>query len=129
MRKRNLTLTIPALAALAVLGTGCAATSTSQTGTPSSHRVMVDGISVPSNYESLLELLNTRAGHRLGNSPQEAPLVVLDNVPISNGVGRLANLRVTDVRGVTFLRPQAAHWRYGSQARHGAILVETMTGR
>jgi hypothetical protein len=59
-----------------------------------------------------------------GASPRQ-PLVLVDGIALSGGVGRLSEIGVQDVVAVKVLRPREATARHGNRAADGAVDVVT----
>ena len=95
-------------------------------------RVLVNRDTVIVNGQrSALELLQGRvARFRSSLDPLPGgPLVVLDGVPLVNGLSTLRIMRADDVQSITTMWPVDAAFRYGSAGRNGAIIVTTRGGR
>jgi hypothetical protein len=76
--------------------------------------------------QSALELLDGRvARFRSAAALGGTPLVVLDGVPLVDGLNTLRLMRADDVRSITTMWPVDAAFRYGSAGKNGAILVAT----
>jgi hypothetical protein len=90
--------------------------------------LLVNGHAVPANERFLFDILVAReSAHRIGVGVpvSEQPLVLVDGVRISRGIQALASFPASHVQDVEVLHRTEAAARYGSQARHGAIVVRT----
>ena len=97
-----------------------------------SNRVLINRDTVVVNGQhSALELLEGRVarfrtslGVMVGG-----PLVVLNDVPLVDGLATLRLMRADDVHSITTMWPIDASFRYGAAGNNGAIIVTTKGGR
>ncbi len=112
---------------LLITAAGC--TAARQSGPASSlhmDRVILDGKSVTTTHDDLLQFLQSRSAYfHLGANP----LVLFDGVAMSRGAEALSNVYVRETVSVEVLRPGPATARYGSRAHDGAIVVHTKRGQ
>ena len=90
--------------------------------------LLMNGQSVGATHQSLLDILVAKqSAHRIGlNAPlPEQPLVLIDGARVIHGFQALATIPAFHVRDVEVLQRLEAAARYGSRARHGAIVVTT----
>jgi hypothetical protein len=80
---------------------------------------------------NVLELLQSRmARYRFSlNVLGRSPLVVVDGIPLVDGLEALRAMSATGVQDITMLRSVDATFRYGVNASEGAILITTRRGR
>jgi hypothetical protein len=76
---------------------------------------------------NVFELLQPRlARYRyFVNTLGRSPLVVLDGIPLVDGLESLRAMSATGVQDITMLRSVDATFRYGSNASEGAIVITT----
>lgn len=115
------------IAVLALLVSGC---TTRRPPAPNPvHLVVVNGEEVAApGSESLREVLQRKAtAFRLGEQtpPAEWPLLVVDGVPMIDGLRSLDRIPALHVKRVTLLRAVQATPQYGPRAHYGAIIVTT----
>ena len=93
------------------------------------NRVTVNNHSVEVvSQHNVLELLEGRVA-RFRFLQQMTPLVVVDQVPLNDGIEALRIMSPREVESITTLWPQDAAFRYGQIAAQGAIVVTTKRGR
>ena len=126
-----------ALAGVGLSASGCMTTapyteSKAAYSVVNENRIVIDRdtLSVHS-AQTVLDLLETRvARFRFSsNALGKAPLIVVDDVLLVEGVSVLSSMRATDVQRVSILWPTDAAFRYGSAGSNGAIVVTTKRGR
>ncbi len=79
---------------------------------------------------TVLDLLEGRvARFRFSLSMGRGPLVVLDDVPLVDGLSWLRQMQASDVESISTLWALDAVTRYGSAASDGAIVITTRHGR
>jgi hypothetical protein len=125
-----------ALVIMATLGTallqGCAFANPHQTTAALNqvdlqNRVAINNRAVEIvGQHNVLELLEGRVTR--SRFLQMTPLVVVDGVPLNNGIDALRTMSPHEVQSITTLWPQDAAFRYGQIGDQGAIVVTTKRG-
>lgn len=112
------------------LGAACAHAPDRDRAGPGMYALLVDGESVRVPVTStLLEALRRKASVLLladrSGPANRSPLVVLDGMPLRDGLAVLRTMTVCDVAGVRLLRTGDAVRQYGDTGGAGAIVVRT----
>ena len=96
------------------------------------NRVLINRDTVVVNGQSsALELLEGRVARFRSSLDAlgSGPLVVLNDVPLVDGLATLRLMRADDVHSITTMWPIDASFRYGAAGKNGAIIVTTKGSR
>ena len=119
---------------LSVVAAGCATAGSSELKASVDRAYFGDLVTINQKdtvtvvrQSNVFELLQPRlARYRYSvNTLGRSPLVVLDGIPLMEGLESLRAMSTTGIQDITMLWPADATFRYGSNASEGAIVITT----